>query len=156
VDAETYEKSRESLVQQAQWHKSRLNELSAAIRGLDMAWTNLTPQSKEPHHVLPSPTIAISAEYDKEKPFPRLWSHKAIIIEVALRMIGNFGVSEVKGVIDQLPEYAKFAPLIQKSTISGRLKRMAGMEGHLEIVHHGTGTRPSIYRVKRRKGEALK
>ena len=74
-------------------------------------------------------------------------------MEVAQRMRGAFGVNEVKAAIDEIPEYAKFARLIQKATISARLKRMSCPSGQLQIVEHGAGTRPTIYRVKSQKGK---
>jgi hypothetical protein len=130
--------------------KQRLRGIDDAIRGLDAAWTQLS--GEEPDEESEPILLAISGDYDKSQPFKKLWSHRAIIMEVAKRMTGSFGVNEVKAAIDEITTYSKFAPLIQKATISGRLKKMADpANGALEIVCRGLGTRPSIYRVKERK-----
>jgi len=153
VDLSTYKKSRAALVEQADALKARLRDVGAAIRGLDTAWFQLSGAPKE--DASGEPDIPLSAEYDKSRPFKPLWSHKAIIIEVACRMKGNFGVNELKAAIDEILEYKKFAPLIQKPTISGRLKKQSsGMYSKLELIYQGKGTKPSVYRVKKKEREA--
>ena len=153
VDQPSYEKSRNGLLEKARFYKQELRNIARAIDGLDAAYAQLSsPPATQPPP--PPPPVHVDTDYEKTRPFPRLWSHKAIIIEVAERMNGNFGVNEVKAAIDEISEYAKFAPLIQKATISARLKKMACPSGHLEIVEHGSGTRPTIYRVKNQKGKA--
>jgi len=126
-------------------------ETSRAIKGLDAVWLQITRPAilSPPVHK----SVEISADYDKALPFKALWSHKAIIIEVAKRMRGNFGVNEVKSAIDEIREYEKFAPLIKKATISSRLKKMSGSQGCLAIVEPGAGTRPTIYRAKGPRAE---
>jgi len=151
VDEKTYKETRQALVEKAEFYRSMATETSRAIKGLDAVWLQITRPAvlSPPVHKV----VEISADYDKTTPFKPLWSHKAIIIEVAKRMRGNFGVNEVKAAIDEIPKYEKFAPLIQKATISSRLKKMTGPQGCLEIIERGTGTRPTIYRIKRNKTE---
>jgi len=153
MDLKVYQESRKLLMDQAVILKRRLRELKSAVRGLDAAWAGL--KGTQATDLPEVPAIPVSTDYDKSLPFKRLWSHKAIIIEVGGRMTGNFGVNEVKAAIDTIPGYSKYARLIQKATISGRLRKMAiPPHGLLQIVQQGTGTRPSIYRVKGRREES--
>lgn len=134
--------------------------LVSALHALDRAWhvereaaSAGEPQYVEFRDLAAAHDPASPPDFDSETPFQPLWSHKAIIIHVAKRMRGVFGVDQVKAAIDQIGLYRNHAPAIRKATISGRLRNMV-TAGFLELVDKGTGSRPSLYRVRARTNPA--
>jgi hypothetical protein len=130
--------------------------LVAALKSLDEAWRHdCGPAGAWASNLDPAECERLARGYDPDSPpdfdntppFQPLWSHKAIIIYVTRRMRGVFGVAQVKAAIDQIPAYQRYASTIQKATVSGRLRIMVEM-GELELVDQGSGTRPSLYRLR--------
>lgn len=137
-----YTQTRAKLEQELAKAKSAVQVLTDKIKALDIVY----------HEILNAPSDDAAADNPEAVddrpalPFLARSTIGELVHNVALGMRNEF---DVPAVIREMQMRHPEIPSeqINRSTVSGRLRRMAA-DGELHVVHEGRGPNPTVYRVR--------
>jgi len=115
--------------------EARAAEARRKLEALDLVWIDVL---NEGHNEESARPLGES---------PRRGRVANLISEAVDQVSGQFGVSDIEQIIlENHPDTVN--DHINRTTISGRLKRLCGDGGPLEVAVGGSGRRPTLYQKK--------